>query len=44
MKRARWAIVVTSVLCAADEFPEIEARARWISEKIDAGDWESLGF
>ena len=26
------------------EFPEIEARARWISEKIEAGDWEALGF
>jgi len=25
-------------------FPEIEARARWINEKIDAGDWEALGF
>jgi hypothetical protein len=27
-----------------DDFSGIEARARWISEKIDAGDWESLGF
>jgi hypothetical protein len=27
-----------------DDFPEIEARARWINEKIDAGDWEALGF
>lgn len=27
-----------------DELPEIEARARWINEKIDAGDWEALGF
>lgn len=25
-------------------FPEIDARARWINEKIDAGDWEALGF
>jgi hypothetical protein len=28
----------------ADSFPEIETRARWINEKIDAGDWEALGF
>jgi len=27
-----------------DDFPELEARARWINEKIDAGDWEALGF
>jgi len=27
-----------------NDFPEIEARARWINEKIDAGDWEALGF
>jgi len=27
-----------------DDFPELEARARWISEKVDAGDWEALGF
>jgi len=27
-----------------NEFPEIEARARTINEKIDAGDWEALGF
>jgi hypothetical protein len=27
-----------------DDYPEIEARARWINEKIDAGDWETLGF
>ena len=27
-----------------NEFPEFEARARWINEKIDAGDWEALGF
>jgi len=28
----------------ASEYPEIEARARWINGKIDAGDWEALGF
>lgn len=28
----------------AGYFPDIEARARWINEKIDAGDWEALGF
>ncbi len=27
-----------------NEFPELEARARWVNEKIDAGDWEALGF
>ncbi len=26
------------------DFPEAEARARRINEKIDAGDWEALGF
>lgn len=25
-------------------FPALEARARWINEKIDEGDWEALGF
>ena len=25
-------------------FPALEARARWINEKIDAGDWAALGF
>jgi len=29
---------------SGNDFPEIEARARWINEKIDAGDWEALGF
>jgi hypothetical protein len=27
-----------------NDFPDVEARARWINEKIDAGDWEALGF
>jgi hypothetical protein len=27
-----------------DELPDLESRARWINEKIDAGDWEALGF
>jgi len=27
-----------------DEMDAVEARARWINEKIDAGDWASLGF
>ena len=27
-----------------NEYPQIEDRARWINEKIDAGDWEALGF
>jgi len=37
---------LTDVLRRArgEEFTEIEARARWINEKIDAGDWEVLGF
>jgi hypothetical protein len=29
---------------AGEELPALEASARWINEKIDAGDWESLGF
>ena len=29
---------------SGNDFPQIEARARWINEKIDAGDWEALGF
>jgi len=29
---------------SGNTFPEVEARARWINEKIDAGDWEALGF
>ena len=27
-----------------DQMDEIESRARWINEKIDAGDWAALGF
>jgi hypothetical protein len=27
-----------------NDFPDVEARARWINEKIDGGDWEALGF
>jgi hypothetical protein len=27
-----------------NDFLEVEARARWINEKIDAGDWKALGF
>jgi hypothetical protein len=27
-----------------NDFPDVEARARWINEKLDAGDWEALGF
>jgi len=27
-----------------NDFLEVEARARWINEKIDAGDWEAMGF
>lgn len=27
-----------------DDLHEIESRARWINQKIDAGDWEALGF
>jgi len=29
---------------SGNDFPDLEARARWINEKIDAGDWEALGF
>jgi hypothetical protein len=27
-----------------NDFPALETRARWINEKIDAGDWKALGF
>jgi hypothetical protein len=29
---------------SGNEYPQIEARARWINEKLDAGDWAALGF
>lgn len=37
---------VTDILRRAkgEEIVLIEARARWINEKIDAGDWAALGF
>jgi hypothetical protein len=37
---------VADVLRRADGtgYPELEARARWINEKIDVGDWAALGF